>query len=125
MVWPLYVAANADTIPQEQRDWLKGSFSEVRWAKRDWVQDVDKEQPPDGIRPGAEGLWKPVTTALWDWVQADYQAKTKGKTNQEWLEIIHNRIPCPPKMGADWMSPESLPRMKPGQQRANKKQRML
>lgn len=24
LVWPLYVAANAETIPQEQRDWLSG-----------------------------------------------------------------------------------------------------
>jgi hypothetical protein len=22
MVWPLYVAANAETVPQKQRDWL-------------------------------------------------------------------------------------------------------
>lgn len=24
LVWPLYVAANADTVPQQQRDWLRG-----------------------------------------------------------------------------------------------------
>ena len=24
LVWPLYVAANAETIPQLQRDWLSG-----------------------------------------------------------------------------------------------------
>lgn len=24
LVWPLYVAANAETVPQRQRDWLSG-----------------------------------------------------------------------------------------------------
>jgi hypothetical protein len=24
LVWPLYVAANAETVPQAQRDWLSG-----------------------------------------------------------------------------------------------------
>lgn len=27
LVWPLYVAANAETVPQEQRDWLFGRLS--------------------------------------------------------------------------------------------------
>lgn len=27
LVWPLYVAANADTVPQNQRDWLLGRLS--------------------------------------------------------------------------------------------------
>ncbi|KAI4644247.1 hypothetical protein J4E93_006147 [Alternaria ventricosa] len=27
LVWPLYVAANAETVPQEQRDWLLGRLS--------------------------------------------------------------------------------------------------
>ncbi|CAO2654501.1 Nn.00g112340.m01.CDS01 [Neocucurbitaria sp. VM-36] len=29
LVWPLYVAANAETIPQEQRDWLFGRLSVI------------------------------------------------------------------------------------------------
>ncbi|CAA9957188.1 C6 finger domain protein [Pyrenophora teres f. maculata] len=29
LVWPLYVAANADTVPQEQRDWLFGRLSVI------------------------------------------------------------------------------------------------
>jgi hypothetical protein len=29
LVWPLYVAANAETIPQAQRDWLFGRLSVV------------------------------------------------------------------------------------------------
>ncbi|KAF1941733.1 hypothetical protein EJ02DRAFT_454849 [Clathrospora elynae] len=29
LVWPLYVAANAETVPQEQRDWLFGRLSVI------------------------------------------------------------------------------------------------
>ena len=29
LVWPLYVAANADTVPQAQRDWLFGRLSVI------------------------------------------------------------------------------------------------
>lgn len=29
LVWPLYVAANADTVPQRQRDWLLGRLSVI------------------------------------------------------------------------------------------------
>ena len=29
LVWPLYVAANAETIPQRQRDWLLGRLSVI------------------------------------------------------------------------------------------------
>lgn len=29
LVWPLYVAANADTVSQRQRDWLLGRLSVI------------------------------------------------------------------------------------------------
>lgn len=29
LVWPLYVAANAETVPQQQRDWLLGRLSVI------------------------------------------------------------------------------------------------
>ena len=29
LVWPLYVAANADTVAQTQRDWLLGRLSVI------------------------------------------------------------------------------------------------
>lgn len=29
LVWPLYVAANAETVPQDQRDWLFGRLSVI------------------------------------------------------------------------------------------------
>jgi hypothetical protein len=29
LVWPLFVAANADTVPQAQRDWLFGRLSVI------------------------------------------------------------------------------------------------
>lgn len=29
LVWPLYVAANAETVPQDQRDWLFGRLAVI------------------------------------------------------------------------------------------------
>lgn len=108
---------------QTQPQWLEGSFQEIRGAKQEWVQEVDSDIIPDNIRLGCEDLWHPVTCALYDWTQADYAARKEPKTDQQWLEIIHNHFPCPDDLGIDWMPPISIPRARIRRPRAAKKQR--
>ncbi|KAH6904266.1 hypothetical protein BKA70DRAFT_1432476 [Coprinopsis sp. MPI-PUGE-AT-0042] len=86
-----------------QVEWLEGRFSDVRRAKREWAQEVDSDVAQN-VRTEVKKLWEPVTTALYDWVQADGQAKRNPRTDEQWMDIISSKIKPPSSIGSEWMA---------------------